>query len=88
MARWLLTFLSVACMLFSTPTVWAQKKEKEKQDQEITLERLFPKDSFFGPAPAARHSRPTASMPPGYIAVMTNVVMETICGFTNSRPIR
>lgn len=47
--RVLLLFLLTPVLMFeNAQPVLAQKKNKEDKD-EITLERLFPKDSFFGP---------------------------------------
>ena len=48
MTRWLVAVLFLGCCLSGPSALWAQKKD-EKKDDEITLERLFPEKSFFGP---------------------------------------
>jgi dipeptidyl aminopeptidase/acylaminoacyl peptidase len=52
MARWFMTTLLVTLVLLLPLSLPAQQKHKggkQKEDTEITLERLFPEDGLFGP---------------------------------------
>ena len=48
MTRFLLALVLFGGAIFAQPCLFAQK-EKDASDYEITLERLFPEDSMFGP---------------------------------------